>query len=157
PRSAPRCFSTEDEESPDGADGDAADGEAVGVSEPIPYSAVRQILCDGSIVPAFLDTGGALVALGTEDRLFNRAQRMGMIARDGPTCGIPGCEIPATGCEAHHIIEYSKGGPTTIDNGALYCWFHHRMIDTGVFSVEMVDGRPKVTFPDWLKRKPYFH
>jgi hypothetical protein len=131
-------------------------GEIVGVSDPVPYSTIKQILCDGTVLPAMIDPDGALVALGAEQRRFTRPQRMGMIARDGPTCGIPGCTIPATACEAHHIIEHQDGGPTHTDNGALYCWFHHRMIDTGVFSVEMVDGRPRVTFPDWLKRKPYF-
>ncbi|MET4637760.1 DUF222 domain-containing protein [Mycetocola sp. 2940] len=131
-------------------------GEIVGVSDLIPYSTIKQILCDGSVLPAVIDPDGALVALGTEQRRFNRPQRMGMIARDGPTCGIPGCMIPATACEAHHIIEHHEQGKTHTDNGALYCWFHHRMIDTGVFSVEMVDGRPVVTIPDWLLRKPYF-
>lgn len=132
-------------------------GEIVGVSDPIPYSTIKQILCDSSVLPAVVDPDGALVALGTEHRLFSRAQRLGMIARDGPTCGIDGCQIPATGCEAHHIIEHCDGGPTHTGNGALFCWFHHRMIDTGVFTVTMVDGRPQVTIPDWLKRKPYFH
>jgi hypothetical protein len=131
-------------------------GEIVGISDPVPYSTIKQTLCDASTVPAFLNPDGALVALGTEDRLFNRLQRLAMIARDGPTCGIPGCGIPATGCEAHHIVEKQDGGRTHTDNGALYCWFHHRMIDTGVFSVEMVNGRPQATFPDWLLRKPYF-
>lgn len=126
-------------------------GEIVGMSDRIPFSTIKQILCDGSVLPAVIDPNGALVALGTEQRRFNRPQRLGMIARDGPTCG-----IPATACEAHHIVEKQNGGPTHTDNGALYCWFHHRMIDTGVFSVSMVDGRPVATIPDWLLRKPYF-
>lgn len=132
-------------------------GEIVGVSDRVPYSTIKQILCDGSVLPAVIDPQGGLVALGAEQRRFTRPQRMGMIARDGPTCGISGCPIPATACEAHHITEHQDGGPTHTDNGALYCWFHHRMIDTGVFSVAMVDGRPVVTIPDWLLRKPYFH
>ncbi|MET0932141.1 MAG: HNH endonuclease signature motif containing protein, partial [Mycetocola sp.] len=103
-----------------------------------------------------IDPNGALVALGTENRFFSRAQRLGMIARDGPTCSVPGCQIPATGCEAHHIEEHCDGGPTHTHNGALFCWFHHRMIDTGVFTVTMVNGKPHVTIPDWLQRKPYF-
>ncbi|MET1051359.1 MAG: DUF222 domain-containing protein [Mycetocola sp.] len=132
-------------------------GEIIGMPGPVAYSTIAQILCDGSLVPAFIDPGGKLVALGNDQRLFTRIQRLGMIARDGPTCTIDGCEIPATACEAHHIVEYSQGGATHIDNGALFCWFHHRMIDTGVFSVGMVDGRPVVSYPEWLTRKPYFH
>ncbi len=132
-------------------------GDIVGVPDPVPYSMIKQILCDSSVLPAIIDPNGALVALGNEQRLFTRAQRMGMIARDGPTCAVTGCHIPATGCEAHHITEHSAGGPTHTDNGILCCWFHHRMIDTGVFSIEVIRGTPIVTIPDWLRRKPYFH
>lgn len=131
-------------------------GQIVGVPDPVPYSTIKQILCDSSVLPAIIDPNGALVALGTESRFFSRAQRLGMIARDGPTCSVPGCQIPATGCEAHHIEEHCDGGPTHTHNGALFCWFHHRMIDTGVFTVTMVNGKPHVTIPDWLQRKPYF-
>jgi predicted restriction endonuclease len=79
-----------------------------------------------------------------------------MIARDGPTCVIDGCQIPATDCEAHHIIEHQNGGPTHTDNGALFCRFHHHMIDTGIFTVTMRNGKPHVTIPDRLLRTPYF-
>ena len=130
--------------------------DVVGVADPLPYSAVKQILCDSSVIPVYLKPDGGVAALGTRKRAFNREQRLAMIARDGPTCGIPGCQIPATGCEGHHVVEYSKGGPTTVDNGVLLCWFHHHMVDTGIFTVTMENGKPVVTIPDWLLRKPYF-
>ena len=131
-------------------------GQIVGVNAPVAFSTIKQILCDASVIPVFIDPDGAVVALGNEQRRFGRTQRMGMIARDGPTCAMEDCQIPATGCEAHHVEEYSKGGPTHIDNGALFCWYHHRMIDTGVFTVQMVNGKPKVTIAEWIRRKPYF-
>ncbi|RLQ81087.1 HNH endonuclease [Mycetocola zhadangensis] len=131
-------------------------GQIVGINTPVAYSTIKQILSDADIVPIFLDPDGAIVALGNTQRGFNRTQRMGMIARDGPTCSMPDCQIPATGCEAHHVIEYSEGGPTHIDNGALFCWYHHRAIQTGAFTVEMVNRKPKVTIAAWLRRKPYF-
>jgi hypothetical protein len=131
-------------------------GQIVGIDDPIPASTIQQILCDSSLIPVYLKPDGGLLALGNERRAFTREQRLAMIARDGPTCSIDGCRIPASGCEAHHIQEHQNGGPTHTDNGALFCWFHHRMIDTGVFTVTMVDGKPHVTVPDWLLRKPYF-
>ncbi|MCP2032026.1 hypothetical protein L1277_002125 [Okibacterium sp. HSC-33S16] len=131
-------------------------GQLVGVNAPVPASTIRQVLCDATVVPVFIDPDGAVVALGNMQRKFNRMQRMGMIARDGPTCCMPDCQIPASGCEAHHILRYSEGGPTDIANGALFCWFHHRMIDLGVFTVTMVRGKPKVTIAEPLRRKPYF-
>jgi hypothetical protein len=132
-------------------------GQIVGVAGPIPASTMQQILCDSSLIPAYLKPDGGLLALGNEKRAFAREQRLAMIARDGPTCTIDDCQIPASGCEAHHIIEYQDGGPTHLDNGALFCWFHHHMIDTGIFTVTMENGKPKVTVPDWILRRPYFH
>jgi hypothetical protein len=131
-------------------------GQIVGVNAPVSYSTIKQIICDATIVPVFINPDGAVVAIGNEQRRFNRSIRLGMIARDGPTCAMPDCQVPATGCEAHHVQEYSQGGPTHIDNGALFCWFHHRMIDTGIFTVEMVNGKPKVAVAEWIRRKPYF-
>ena len=131
-------------------------GQIVGVNTPVAASTIRQVLCDASIIPVFIDPDGTVVALGNEQRGFNRTQRMGMIARDGPTCAMPDCQIPATGCEAHHVIAHADGGPTHLDNGVLFCWFHHRMVDTGVFTVTMVNGKPKVTIAEWIRRKPYF-
>jgi hypothetical protein len=131
-------------------------GQLVGVNTPVPVSTIRQVLCDASVVPVFIDPDGAVVALGNMQRKFNRMQRLGMIARDGPTCCMPDCQVPASGCEAHHILRYSEGGATDMANGALFCWFHHRMIDLGVFTVTMVRGRPKVTIAEPLRRKPYF-
>ncbi|MCU1559880.1 HNH endonuclease signature motif containing protein [Mycetocola sp.] len=132
-------------------------GQIVGIAGPIPASTIQQILCDSSLIPAYLKPDGGLLALGNEKRAFAREQRLAMIARDGPTCTIDDCQIPASGCEAHHIIEYQDGGPTHLDNGALFCWFHHHMIDTGIFTVTMENGKPKVTVPDWILRRPYFH
>ncbi|WP_162925015.1 HNH endonuclease signature motif containing protein [Mycetocola zhujimingii] len=137
-------------------DSKSGTGQIVGVNAPVAASTITQILCDASIIPVFIDPDGTVVALGNDQRGFNRSQRMGMIARDGPTCGMPDCQIPATGCEAHHVVPHAEGGPTHIDNGVLFCWFHHRMVDTGVFTVTMVNGKPKVTIAEWIRRKPYF-
>ncbi|SFO02283.1 HNH endonuclease signature motif containing protein [Mycetocola miduiensis] len=127
-------------------------GTIVGIQDPVPYSTIRQILCDASTVPAFLDPDGALVALGTENRTFNRLQRLGMIARDGPTCAVKDCTIPATATEAHHIQEWSDGGQTDVINGILLCWYHHRMLDFGEWTITVDNGKPRVVPPDWLQR-----
>jgi hypothetical protein len=137
-------------------DANTGTGQIVGINTPAPVSTIRQILCDGAVLPVFIDPDGTVVALGNKQREFTRHQRMGMIARDGPTCAMPGCQIPATGCEAHHVLEYSQGGPTHIDNGVLFCWFHHRMVETGIFTVTMVNGTPKITIAETIRRKPYF-
>ncbi|MBG6238965.1 hypothetical protein IWX78_001944 [Mycetocola sp. CAN_C7] len=130
-------------------------GQTVGVPDPIPYSAIEQILCDAIIQPVGLDPGGGVAALGTRQRTFNRVQREAIIARDGPTCFE--CGIPAIGCEVHHVVPWSEGGTTTVDNGVILCWSDHRKMHAGEWTMIMVDGKPVSIPPAWMTRKPYFH
>ncbi|MGB6005139.1 MAG: HNH endonuclease [Ornithinimicrobium sp.] len=36
--------------------------------------------------------------------------------------------MPAPWCEAHHVIHWSRGGPSDIDNYALLCGRHHTLV-----------------------------
>jgi hypothetical protein len=40
-------------------------------------------------------------------------------------CRFPGCDMPAAGCEVHHIIPRSNGGRHALSNLVLLCRFHH--------------------------------
>lgn len=40
----------------------------------------------------------------------------------------PGCTIPAASCDIHHVIHWSKGGPTDLANAALLCGRHHTLV-----------------------------
>ena len=44
--------------------------------------------------------------------------------RDGG-CIFPGCDCPASWCDAHHVIWWENHGPTDIWNLALLCRYHH--------------------------------
>ncbi|MCC6183624.1 MAG: HNH endonuclease, partial [Microthrixaceae bacterium] len=50
-----------------------------------------------------------------------------LAVRDGH-CVFPGCDRPASWCDAHHVTRHTDGGPTTIDNLALLCRHHHGVI-----------------------------
>ena len=50
-----------------------------------------------------------------------------LVARD-LHCRWPGCDRPASWCDAHHIHWYEHGGPTAIDNLVLLCRRHHRKL-----------------------------
>jgi hypothetical protein len=41
-------------------------------------------------------------------------------------CFHPTCTAPAEDCEVDHVVPFSRGGPTTADNGRLACGFHNR-------------------------------
>ncbi|WP_420898132.1 HNH endonuclease signature motif containing protein [Cryobacterium suzukii] len=79
-------------------------------------------------------------------RCFTPKQRAAISARD-EGCIIPGCTIPARWCEVHHIQPHHQGGPTTITNGTLLCWFHHHTIDTSGWNIRVINGRPQIRGP----------
>ncbi|HEY5223157.1 MAG TPA: DUF222 domain-containing protein [Microbacteriaceae bacterium] len=128
----------------------ASTGNISGIEDPIPSSVVRQFICDGGIQSVILAPGGRIIKLGSKSTFFTKAQRRAMAARDGLTCIVPGCPIPATASEAHHVVPDHRGGPTHVDNGVLACWWHHRMLDAGIWTVTMRDGTPTVHPPSWL-------
>jgi len=53
------------------------------------------------------------------------AIRAAVILRDQHCQWAGGCSQPAAGCQVHHIRHQADGGPTSVDDCALYCTFHH--------------------------------
>ncbi|MGU3647082.1 DUF222 domain-containing protein [Microbacterium sp. C23T] len=131
------------------APGGVAFVESAGGPVPVPASFARHVGCHGTIHRLTLTGTGAITALHIEDRVFNHWQRKAIGARDGG-CIIPGCTVPAAWCEVHHVIDWAKGGPTTVDNGVLLCWHHHHGIETSGWEIRMVDGLPQVRPPGWI-------
>lgn len=119
-----------------------------GDNAPIPLAAARHIACTGAVQRVVTAANGRIVSIEILDRVFNYYQRRGITLRDGG-CLIPGCHVPPQWCEIHHVEEHSRGGPTHTDNGVLLCWFHHRTIDAGSWSIRMIDGVPYVRGPHW--------
>jgi uncharacterized protein DUF222 len=42
-------------------------------------------------------------------------------------CAFPGCQIPTTACDLHHLTPRSQGGATSLANLLPLCHFHHRI------------------------------
>lgn len=72
-----------------------------------------------------------------ERRLASAIQRLVLYAAHGG-CTFPGCTAPARGCEFHHVEEWSRGGATTVANGALGCPTHHGFVGDGPASWKTV-------------------
>jgi hypothetical protein len=92
-------------------------------------AAVRRMACDAGIVPMVLGSEGEVLDVGRTVRLFTPGQRRALVRRDAG-CSYPGCTVPADWCEAHHVTWWSRGGPTSVANGALLCQRHHTRVHT---------------------------
>ena len=56
------------------------------------------------------------------------AIRRAVIERD-QHCQFPsGCDQPAAGCEVHHLTHKADGGKTSVQDCALFCFFHHQVV-----------------------------
>lgn len=88
---------------------------------------VRRWACDATIIPTVLGTAGQVVDLGRAHRLFTPAQTKRLWLRDRH-CTYPGCDAPASWCDAHHLVHWADGGPTDLSNAALLCPRHHTVV-----------------------------
>ena len=72
--------------------------------------------------------------LGRTQREVNLAWRSLLGTLDGERCRFPGC-TRHTKLHAHHVIFWSDGGPTDLDNLILVCSRHHTLIHTQGFQL----------------------
>ena len=94
---------------------------------PIDAASARRIACDAKIIPAVLGGRSEPLDLGRATYTVPTALRRALILRDGG-CAFPGCDRPHRLCHGHHIRHWADGGLTRLDNVALLCGRHHRLI-----------------------------
>jgi len=130
-----------------GASGNGGWAAIPGSGAHVPVSVAAQVACSGAIQRVLMDEG-RIIGITTTDRIFSVHQRRAIIARD-KECLIPGCHVPASWCEIHHVTEHARGGPTHTDNGVPLCWWHHRSLGASGWEIRMNDGLPQVRGPAW--------
>ena len=98
-----------------------ADGSAIPVVE------LHRLALEANLLPSIFDTKTQDMWLGRKQRTASEAQRVALIARDQRCIG---CGANPLWCRAHHIIWWSKNGPTDVDNLVLVCDdCHHKIHD----------------------------
>jgi hypothetical protein len=73
-----------------------------------------------------------------------------LVALRDQTCQHPGgCDQPAAGCEAHHVVHRADGGHTSLTNLKDYCWWHHHVVlhQLGWTLTAHPDGTSQITSP----------
>jgi hypothetical protein len=106
----------------------------------LPPAVVEQIICDGTVHPVWF-TGGRPMNVGRARRTFPNHTRRLILDRDRH-CTAPGCHN-SVGLEVHHIIHWTKGGPTTTANGITLCSRHHHALHHGQLHVSGNADLPK--------------
>ncbi len=101
----------------------------------------RKLLCDARLHPVVVDGLGVPLDLGRAARRARPGQRRAMALREGG-CVFPGCSLPASWCDAHHLDEWSSGGRTDARRLASLCPHHHGVVHrTGWQMHALHDGR----------------
>ncbi|MFT4087376.1 MAG: DUF222 domain-containing protein [Gordonia sp. (in: high G+C Gram-positive bacteria)] len=82
-------------------------------ADTIPYLAV------------FSKAKGQVLYLGRGSRFASKAQRLALFARDRG-CTAPGCTVPFSRTQIHHMPDWQDGGPTDVDHLGGACGKHNR-------------------------------
>jgi len=96
---------------------------------PIPRVTAERLLCDcalGRVVKG----RSQLLDLGRRTRTVPDRLRRAIVLRD-EHCQFPGCRAPASWCDAHHLIWWTHGGDTSLENCVLLCRRHHVAVHEG--------------------------
>lgn len=111
----------------------------------VPVGALAPILCDAQVTPvvATRDDRGSWLPLnvGRASRTVTSAQARALVVRDGG-CVHPGCSRTSAFCDAHHVVHWSKGGSTDLNNLALLCRHHHTTLHRQQWSLAAQPRRP---------------
>ncbi|HEU5034189.1 MAG TPA: DUF222 domain-containing protein [Mycobacteriales bacterium] len=89
-------------------------------------STARRLACDAEIIPAVLNARGDVLDVAIASRSFPTAVRRAAWLEQKGRCAFPGCRRPPVDC--HHIVWWTNGGPSTLENAAWLCAFHHWLV-----------------------------
>ncbi len=111
----------------------------------IPAETVRRLACDAALTRISgsgraADRDELAAEVSHASRTIPPAIRRALAARDHG-CTFDGCDRPHPWTDAHHLTHWADGGPTTLENLALLCRRHHRMVHEEGWRLERRGGR----------------
>jgi len=109
-------------------------GQSLREGLPLTPHAAERLGCDAAVARLVFGPDGVPLDLGRSQRLFSPAQRRALAIRDGG-CRFPGCTRPPRFTDAHHILPWSQGGASDLDNALLLCRHHHRLVHEGGWQI----------------------
>jgi hypothetical protein len=132
----------------------------VELSLPLSAAAVERLACDCNVTRILLSSESQVIDVGRSKRTVHGATRRALNVRDRG-CRWPGCDRPASWTAAHHLVHWSKGGATDLNNLVLLCHRHHWMVHEGGWQLVKTDEGggmlaipPRLDLFDQLARGP---
>jgi hypothetical protein len=116
----------------------------------LPMSDVIRLARHAHHYLAIFEKGKALALYHTR-RLASPGQRIVLYAKDRG-CTAPGCDVAGYYCEVHHVQEWAHTNRTDIDQLALACGAHHRLVDQGWTTRQRANGENEWIPPPHLDR-----
>jgi hypothetical protein len=114
---------------------------------PICAESARRLACDAGISRVITAGDSLVIDVGRRTRIVPAALRRTLMERDRRCC-FPSCDRPVTWTDAHHLVHWVDGGPTSAANLALLCRRHHRLLHEGGWEVHRrTDGELEFTPP----------
>ena len=114
------------------------DGPAISVST------AQMLGCAAALSWMLHDRDGSILRLGRRRRRPGAALRRAARERDKCRCRFPGCESRRV--DLHHIVFWSHGGRTDLDNLVSLCKYHHMLVHECGY---LIAARPGGTFAFW--------
>ena len=113
----------------------------------LPAATARRMACDANIIPVVYGADSEELDYGRSRRTVTAGQRKALDIRDGGCIG-PACDRPPMMTEAHHRLDWIKGGKTKTEELESVCLFHHHLLHEGGWTLTL-DHDPA--------RTPWFH
>jgi hypothetical protein len=127
-------------------------GGRYGSGTPLNPETARRLACDCGLIPMVLGAASEPLDVGRTQRLVTPTIRRALAVRDGG-CRFPGCDRPATWCDAHHLKHWVHGGHTCLENMILLCRRHHVMVHECGWSIHLDHDTGNVTAHDPTGRR----
>jgi hypothetical protein len=116
----------------------------------LPVDVARRFLCNAKVQRVVEAADGSVVGVGRTTREPS-AWMLRLLRYRDRSCTFPGCGNRRF-TQAHLIRWWSRGGSTDLDNLALVCTFHHRLVHEHGWSLERIrTGAVRWLRPDGVR------
>ena len=116
------------------------------LSLPISTRTLERIACDCTMSRVLL-ADSMVIDVGRATRVVSAPTRRALRTRDHG-CRWPGCDRKVDWSTPHHIVAWSRGGPSNLPNLVLLCYFHHRLVHEGGWQVVKAGREFRFVPPD---------